>query len=80
MALLTLIQAKKVISYAESDEDEDDAFDPAGVNMQKRKQRKPVVEDDDDEGDVFIGGLDGADDDGMVVIPFTFEHWLTTYR
>ncbi len=64
-------QAKKVVSYAESDdEDDEDAFDPAGINTQKRKaQRKSkVVEDDDDEDDTFVGGLDGAadDDDGMI--------------
>jgi DNA mismatch repair protein MSH6 len=58
-------QAKKPISYAESD-DEEDAFDPAGISTQRRKvQRKVVVEDDDDDDDAFIGGLDGADDDGM---------------
>jgi DNA mismatch repair protein MSH6 len=64
-------QAKKVVSYAESDsEDDDDAFDPAGINNQKRRaQRKSkVVDDDDDEDDAFIGGLDGAadDDDGKL--------------
>lgn len=62
-------QAKKVVSYAESDdEDDEDAFDPAGINTQKRKlQRKSkVVESEDDDEDVFIAGLDGAvdDDDG----------------
>ena len=63
-------QAKKVVSYAESDEDDEDAFDPAGINTQKRKvQRKPkVIDDDDDEDDSFLGGLDGAadDDDGRL--------------
>ena len=61
-------KAKKVVSYAESDEDDEDAFDPAGINTQKRKlQRKSRVVEDDDEEDVFVGGLDGAadDDDGM---------------
>ena len=61
-------KAKKVVSYAESDdEDDEDAFDPAGINTQKRKlQRKSRVVEDDDE-DVFVGGLDGAadEDDGM---------------
>jgi DNA mismatch repair protein MSH6 len=59
-------QAKKVVSYAESDdEDDEDAFDPAGINTQKRKlQRKSkVVESEDDDDDAFIGGLDGAADD-----------------
>ncbi|PMD12460.1 DNA mismatch repair protein Msh6 [Hyaloscypha hepaticicola] len=56
-------KAKKVVSYAESDEDDEDAFDPAGINTQKRKlQRKSRVVEDDDE-DVFVGGLDGAADD-----------------
>jgi hypothetical protein len=63
-------KAKKVVSYAESDgEDDEDAFDPAGINTQRRKlQRKPKVVDDDDEEDAFIGDLDGAadDDDGRV--------------
>ena len=64
-------KVKKVVSYAESDdEDDEDAFDPAGINSQKRKlQRKSkVVEDDDDDEDVFIGDLDGAvdDDDGRI--------------
>jgi DNA mismatch repair protein MSH6 len=64
-------QAKKVVSYAESDdEDDEDAFDPAGINTQKRKlQRKSkVVESEDDDEDAFVGGLDGAadDDDGMI--------------
>lgn len=60
-------KAKKVVSYAESDEDDEDAFDPAGINTQKRKlQRKSRVVEDDDDEDVFVGGLDGAadDDDG----------------
>ena len=64
-------QAKKVVSYAESDdEDDEDAFDPAGINTQKRKlhRKAKVVESEDDDEDVFIGGLDGAadDDDGKV--------------
>ena len=68
-------QAKKVVSYAESDdEDDEDAFDPAGINTQKRKlQRKSkVVESEDDDEDVFVGGLDGAedDDDGMDLSSF----------
>lgn len=59
-------QAKKVVSYAESDDDEEDILDPVGVSTQRRKaQRKTLVEDDDDDEDVFIGGLDGADDDGI---------------
>jgi DNA mismatch repair protein MSH6 len=66
-ANLSPLQAKKPISYAESDDDDEDAFDPAGILTNKRKGRgKPVIEDDDDEDDVFVGGLDGAadDDDG----------------
>jgi DNA mismatch repair protein MSH6 len=66
LADLSPLQAKKPISYAESDDDDEDAFDPAGILTNKRKGRgKPVVEDDDEE-DVFVGGLDGAadDDDG----------------
>jgi DNA mismatch repair protein MSH6 len=64
-------QAKKVVSYAESDdEDDEDAFDPAGINTQKRKlhRKAKVVESEDDDEDVFISGLDGAadDDDGKV--------------
>jgi DNA mismatch repair protein MSH6 len=66
-------QAKKVVSYVESDdEDDEDAFDPAGINTQKRKlQRKSkVVEEDDDDEDVFIGDLDGpADDDDGKIFP-----------
>jgi len=62
-------QAKKVVSYAESDdEDDEDAFDPAGINTQKRKlQRKSKVVESEDDEDAFVGGLDGAvdDDDGM---------------
>jgi DNA mismatch repair protein MSH6 len=61
-------KAKKVVSYAESDdEDDEDAFDPAGINTQKRKlQRKSRAVEEDDEEDAFVGGLDGAaeDDDG----------------
>lgn len=57
-------QAKKVVSYAESDDDDDeDAFDPAGINAKRRKSRLPKLADDDDDEDTFIGGLDGADDD-----------------
>jgi DNA mismatch repair protein MSH6 len=64
-------QAKKVVSYAESDdEDDEDAFDPAGINTQKRKlqRRSKVVESEDDDEDAFIAGLDGAadDDDGKI--------------
>jgi len=65
-------QAKKVASYAESDdEDDEDAFDPAGINTQKRKlqRRSKAVEENDDDEDAFIGGFDGAadDDDGKMV-------------
>lgn len=55
------------MSYAESDdEDDEDAFDPAGISTQRSRGRgKPIVADDDDEEDTFIGGLEGAaDDDG----------------
>jgi DNA mismatch repair protein MSH6 len=58
------LQAKKAISYAESSDDDEDAFDPAGISAKNRKARKPVVANDEDEEDVFIGVLDGADDDG----------------
>jgi DNA mismatch repair protein MSH6 len=62
---LTLqLQAKKAISYSESSDDDEDAFDPAGISAKNRKARKPVVANDEDEEDVFIGVLDGADDDG----------------
>jgi DNA mismatch repair protein MSH6 len=63
-------KAKKVVSYAESDDESDeDAFDPAGIKPKKRRTQKKVVEDDDEE-DVFVGGLDGAadDDDGMPLL------------
>lgn len=72
-------QAKKVVSYAESDdEDDEDAFDPAGINTQKRKlhRKAKVVESEDDDEDVFIGGLDGAadDDDGKSTSSSCPEH------
>ena len=61
-------QAKeKVVNYAESDdEDDEDAFDPAGISTRRSRGRKPVVADDDDEDDAFVGGLDDAadEDDG----------------
>lgn len=57
-------KAKKVVSYAESDDESDeDAFDPAGIKPKKRSGLRKVVEDDDDDEDVFVGGLDGAADD-----------------
>lgn len=65
-------QAKKVLSYAESDEDdeEDDPL-PAVVSKKRRStnRRKVVLEDDDDDGD-FTHGMDGADEDedGMLDI------------
>lgn len=77
-------QAKKVVSYAESDdEDDEDAFDPAGINTQKRKlqRRSKVVEDDDDDEDVFIGGLDGvADDDDGRLSPVRINGTLLILR
>lgn len=65
-ANLFLLQAKKAISYAESDNDDDeDAFDPAGISTKKKTMRNKRVVEDDDEEDEFIGTLDGAaDDDG----------------
>jgi DNA mismatch repair protein MSH6 len=65
------IKAKKVVSYAESDGDDDeDAFDPAGISS-KRRKRRPKTGDDEDS-DVFVGDVDGAvDDDGMLrALPF----------
>ncbi|TVY81493.1 DNA mismatch repair protein msh6 [Lachnellula suecica] len=56
-------KAKKVVSYAESDDDDEDAFDPAGISTQRQRKRKPIIEEDEDEEDAFIGGLDGAADD-----------------
>ena len=60
------VQAKKVVSYAESDDDdEDDAFDPAGIKSKPRRTTKPTIPDDTDEEDTFIGGMDeAADEDG----------------
>ena len=65
-------KAKKVVSYAESDGDDDeDAFDPAGISSKRRKSRlSKVVESDDDTEDVFIGGLDEADDDGTTPLKY----------
>jgi DNA mismatch repair protein MSH6 len=58
-------KAKKVVSYAESEDDDDeDAFDPAGISTKRQRARKPVIADDDDEDD-FAANLDGAvDEDG----------------
>jgi DNA mismatch repair protein MSH6 len=59
-------KAKKVVSYAETDdEDDEDAFDPAGINSRRRAPRK-IKDVETDEEDTFIGELDGAadDDDG----------------
>ncbi|KAH6720735.1 muts domain V-domain-containing protein [Leptodontidium sp. 2 PMI_412] len=57
-------KAKKVVSYAESDdEDDEDAYDPAGINTKRRAVPKTKIEEDDEDEDVFIGGLDGAADD-----------------
>ncbi|KAK0113572.1 DNA mismatch repair protein msh6 [Cadophora gregata f. sp. sojae] len=57
-------KAKKVVSYAESDDDDDeDAYDPAGINTKRRRVSKPKIEEDEDEEDAFIAGLDGAVDD-----------------
>ncbi|KIN02401.1 hypothetical protein OIDMADRAFT_162578 [Oidiodendron maius Zn] len=53
----------KAISYAESSDDDDDAFDPAGINKNRRTQRKRVVEDDEDGDDFIMGDQDGAEDD-----------------
>lgn len=58
----------KAISYAESSSDDDeDAFDPAGINKNRRTQRKRVVENDEDGDDFVMGDQDGAvdDDDDM---------------
>lgn len=78
-------QAKKVVSYAESDdEDDEDAFDPAGINTKKRKlqRRSKVIEEDEDDEDAFIGGLDGAadDDDGKIVHAYCEYKLLILYR
>lgn len=52
------------MSYAESDDDED-AFDPAGISTQRKRIRKPLIADDEDEEEEFVGGVDGAaDEDG----------------
>lgn len=62
------LQAKKIVSYAESDGDDDeDAFDPAGISTQRRKSKlSKVVDESDDAEDTFIGEVDdAADDDGM---------------
>jgi DNA mismatch repair protein MSH6 len=58
-----LPQAKKPISYAESDDEDDD---PVCISTNKRKAKTAQVVEDDDDEDTFIGGLDGAadDDDG----------------
>ncbi|KAH8669713.1 muts domain V-domain-containing protein [Tricladium varicosporioides] len=58
-------KVKKVVSYAESDDDED-AFDPAGLNR-KRKARKPKALEESEEEDAFVADLDAAvdDDDDM---------------
>ncbi|KAI9743656.1 MAG: DNA mismatch repair protein msh6 [Claussenomyces sp. TS43310] len=58
-------KAKTTISYAESEDDEDeDAFTPAlaSTNRRSNKGRKIIAEDDDDDDD-FANGLDGALDD-----------------
>jgi DNA mismatch repair protein MSH6 len=52
-----------VVSYAETDdEDDEDAFDPAGIKPKRRAPRKAIAEESEEE-DVFVGGLDGVDDD-----------------
>ncbi|TVY28791.1 DNA mismatch repair protein, partial [Lachnellula hyalina] len=56
-------KAKKVVSYAESDDDDEDAFDPAGISTQRKRMRKPIIADDEDEEDEFVGGMDGAIDE-----------------
>lgn len=54
-------QAKKAVSYAESEDDEGAAFE---ATLRSRKRRVPKIEVSDVE-DEFVGGLDGAiDDDG----------------
>jgi DNA mismatch repair protein MSH6 len=52
------------VSYAESDdEDDEDAFDPAGIKTQRRRLlQKSKILDDEDDDDVFVGGLDGFPD------------------
>jgi DNA mismatch repair protein MSH6 len=59
-------QAKKVVSYAELDEDdEDDAFDPGGVKSKPSRSRGARVQGDSEEEDTYEAANDGtADDDG----------------
>ncbi|KAF7915886.1 uncharacterized protein EAE98_010966 [Botrytis deweyae] len=51
--------AKKVVSYAES---EDDDLDVSPRTTQRRNGKKPMIQSDDDE-DTFVGDSDGADED-----------------
>jgi DNA mismatch repair protein MSH6 len=67
-----MFQAKKPISYAESeDEDEEDEIVPLKVSKQRRlnRQRKPVFDDDDDDDDDFkaitMDGVIDEEDDGI---------------
>jgi hypothetical protein len=59
-------QAKKAVNYAESNEDdEDDAFDPCGLNSKPSRARRAPVQRDSGDEDAFDVGDDGAvDDDG----------------
>lgn len=74
---MTIPQAKKVVSYAESDDndDEEDVFDPAAsISKKRRASQKPKVEESDE--DVFVGGMDGAidEDDGIFISAITQLH------
>lgn len=86
--MLTVLQAKKSVNYAESDEEDDDVFQPISNNARKGralKRRRVAVEDSDDEF-----GLDEAtqqammDEDGMSTVArysrVEDELRLTCYR
>ncbi|KAH8816378.1 muts domain V-domain-containing protein [Xylogone sp. PMI_703] len=56
-------KAKARVNYAESSDDEE-PFDPAGIYSKSRgKSRRKVLDDDEEDGDAFVSGLDGADDE-----------------
>ena len=64
------LQAKKAVNYAvdvDSEEDDDDGFNPTpGIKPRRRasKRRKTTIESDEDDDDIFVA--DAVEEDDMV--------------